>query len=124
MWVAERTQPKADPPNEQRNRSTNTQTQIRYQTMKITARFHGILTDYVTPDAVDFDMGSHPTYGDLLKEIGHRFSRDMPSQLWDGSKDDFHGSVLAMGEDRTLASQDTPLKADEEITFYLMLAGG
>lgn len=92
--------------------------------MKIRTRFHGVLSDFVTADTVSFDMGSHATYGDLLKEIGQRFSREMPSQLWDASKNEFQGSILAVGDKRDLECVDTPLKANEELTFYLMLAGG
>jgi len=92
--------------------------------MNINTRFHGVLADFIASDTVRFEMGSRPTYGDLLDEIGHRFGRDMPSELWDASKNRFQGSILAVGDKRNLKSMDTPLKADEDITFYIMLAGG
>ena len=92
--------------------------------MIITTRFHGVLSDFVTTDTISFDMGPHATYGDLLKEIGQHFGPTLPSHLWDGSQNRFQSSILAAGEERNLKSMDTPLKADEEITFYLMLSGG
>jgi hypothetical protein len=91
--------------------------------LKIRARFHGLLTEWVTAEVVDFDLCPEPTYADLLKDIGSRFSEDMPPQLWDRENNSFNKSILAVGDGRDLA-MDSPLKPNEEITFYLMLAGG
>ncbi len=92
--------------------------------MKIKARFHGVLGKWVTEETVSFDLGPDSTYADLLKEIGNLYSRAMPPQLWDEDACDFKGSILAIGDGENLKSHDTPLTDCEEITFYLMLAGG
>ena len=91
--------------------------------MNIRVRFHGLLTEWVTAEVVDFDLCPEPTYADLLEEIGSRFSEHMPPQLWDRGKNSFHKSILAVGDGRDLA-MDSSLKPVEQITFYLMLAGG
>jgi len=91
--------------------------------MRIKTRFHGILSEWVTTETTDFDLGAEPTYADLLKGIGIRFGDAMPPQLWDRERSIFHKSVLAIGDSRNLGI-DSPLRPDEEVTFYLMLAGG
>jgi len=91
--------------------------------MKIRARFHGVLNEWVTEETADFDLGPAPTYADLLKDIGNRFGDDMPPELWDKRESKFHKSVLAVGDGRNLV-MESALESDEEITFYLMLAGG
>jgi len=92
--------------------------------MIVKVHFHGILADWVTSETVIFQMDSPSVYADLLKQIGDRFTENMPEQLWDKKLGKFKNSILAMGKDRNLESLDTPLKPGEEITFYLMLAGG
>lgn len=91
--------------------------------MKIKTCFHGVLTEWITVETADFDLGPEPTYADLLKEIGNRFAEGMPPQLWDRGRDCFHSSVLAIGDGRSL-EMESALKSGEEVTFYLMLAGG
>jgi len=92
--------------------------------MIVKARFHGILADWVSTETVTFHMDSGSIYGDLLKQIGDRFAESMPEQLWDKISGKFNSSILVMGKGRNLESLETPLKSGEEITFYLMLAGG
>jgi len=92
--------------------------------MIVKALFHGVLADWISPETVVFQMESGSVYSDLLKQIGHRFEERMPDQLWDKKSSVFKSNILAMGKDRNLESPATPLRPDEEITFFLMLSGG
>lgn len=91
--------------------------------MKITAEFHGVLAEWVGTRSASFELPAGATYSDLMKEIGRRYRRNMPAQLWDTERNMFN-KVQAHGKDRTLASADTPLLEGEEIQFLLMIAGG
>lgn len=91
--------------------------------MKITAEFHGVLADWVGTPSVNFDLPAGATYSDLMKEIGRRYRRNMPEQLWNKKKNRFK-KVRAHAKQRTLESADMPLSEGEEIKFYLMIAGG
>ena len=92
--------------------------------MKVHARFHGILAEWIAAETAEFDLEPEATYGDLLKEISSRFGSKMSPQLWDHEKLCFSSSVLVLGEGRRLSEEDDALRPDEEITFYMMLAGG
>lgn len=92
--------------------------------MIVKTRFQGVLADWITSETIHFNMEPRSTYGDLLKKIGDRFSDNMPDQLWDKKLAKFKSVVLAVGKDRNLESIDTQLTPNEEIAFYLMLAGG
>ena len=91
--------------------------------MKITAEFHGILAEWVGSASASFDFPAGATYSDLLAEIGRRYGRNMPEQLWDAENKMFK-KVQAHGKGRTLASKETPLMEGEQIQFLLMIAGG
>ena len=92
--------------------------------MIVKTRFHGVLADWITSETIHFNMEPRSTYGDLLKKIGDQFSNNMPDQLWDEKLAQFKSVVLAVGKDRNFESIDTQLTPNEEIAFYLMLAGG
>jgi molybdopterin converting factor small subunit len=91
--------------------------------MKITAEFHGILAEWVGTRSASFDLPAGATYSDLMEEIGLRYRRNMPDQLWNKENKMFK-KVQAQREGRVLASADTPLLEGEEIQFLLMIAGG
>ena len=92
--------------------------------MIITTHFHGILADWVgTPSAV-FDLSAGATVADLMHEIGCRYQRNMPEQLWDRETDSFKKQVRAQGTAITYNDLNMPLGKGEEITFMLLIAGG
>jgi len=92
--------------------------------MIITTHFHGILADWVgTPSAV-FDLSAGATVADLMHEIGRRYQRNMPEQLWDRKTDSFKKQVCAQGTAITYTNLNMPLGKGEEITFMLLIAGG
>jgi hypothetical protein len=48
----------------------------------------------------------------------------MPDQLWDAKKDTFHQKVRAFRDGSALDPVDIKLAQGEELTFFLMIAGG
>lgn len=92
--------------------------------MKITAQFHGILADWVGAASASFDLPEDATYADLMAEIGRRFGRNMPKQLWDRKNNSFNKTVQALGKGRTITAANISLIEEEIITFILMIAGG
>lgn len=92
--------------------------------MKVVARFHGILADWMGTPAASIDLPSHADYGDLLVEIRRRYSPNMPAQLWDPKKNAFTKSVQAFRCGKRLEAFDARLGQEQEIIFYLMIAGG
>ncbi len=92
--------------------------------MKVTAHFHGILADWVGTRSAGFELSSNATYPDLIKEIKRRFGGNMPEQLWDAQKNTFHQKVRAFRDGKALNPVDYKLEQGEELTFFLMIAGG
>ena len=92
--------------------------------MKIAATFQGILADWVGTPSASFELPEGATYGDLLNEIGLRYRKNMPEQLWDHKNNSFRKQVRAHADESTFESLDTPLHKGDEITFLLMIAGG
>ena len=92
--------------------------------MMITARFHGILADWVGAPSAVFDLAAGATLADLMHEIGRRYRRNMPEQLWDRQTGSFQKQVRAQGAATIYTDLTTPLKGEAEITFMLMIAGG
>ena len=92
--------------------------------MKVTAHFHGILADWVGTRSAGFELSNAATYSDLIKEIRRRFGGNMPDQLWDNEKNTFHKKVLAFRDGKAPGTADFKLHNGEELTFYLMMAGG
>lgn len=92
--------------------------------MKVTASFHGILTDWVGVERADFELPEEALFSDLLREIARKFRNNMPEQLWDDQQYSFKRQVVATSGERLLESKDVPLREGQEITFLLMLAGG
>ncbi|MBW1708834.1 MAG: MoaD/ThiS family protein [Deltaproteobacteria bacterium] len=92
--------------------------------MNVSALFHGILADFVGVKTASFELASGSTYGDLLTEIGKRYSQSMPEQLWDQKENRFNAPILAKGTDREIESPEIPLEEGEEIKFFLMISGG
>ena len=91
--------------------------------MKITAEFHGVLAEWVGTRSASFELPAGAKYSDLMSEIGRRYRRNMPEQLWNAENNMFN-KVQAHGKRRTLTAADTPLLEGEEIQFLLMIAGG
>ncbi len=91
--------------------------------MIISAHFHGILADWVGTPAAEFDLAAGATLADLMHEIGRRYRRNMPEQLWDRQTGSFKKQVRAQGVAAIYNDLNTPLEG-EEITFMLMIAGG
>lgn len=48
----------------------------------------------------------------------------MPDPLWDAEKNTFHQKVRAFRDGKALGPADVKLVQGEELTFYLMIAGG
>lgn len=92
--------------------------------MKVTAHFHGILADWVGTRSAGFELSNNATYPDLITEIKHRFGDNMPDPLWDAEKNTFHQKVRALRDGKALGPADVKLVQGEELTFYLMIAGG
>jgi molybdopterin converting factor small subunit len=92
--------------------------------MRVTALFHGILSDWVGVQRADFEVPEGALFADLLPEIGKRFQCNMPSQLWDEAKGTFAKPVMAFSGKEQIKGPDYPLVNGQEITFLLMLAGG
>jgi molybdopterin converting factor small subunit len=92
--------------------------------MMITAHFHGILADWVGAPSAVFDLAAGATLADLMHEIGRRYRRNMPEQLWDRQTGSFQKQVRAQGAATIYTDLNTPLKGEAEITFMLMIAGG
>jgi len=92
--------------------------------MIITAHFHGILADWVGTPSADFNLSDGATLADLMHEIGRRYQRNMPEQLWDRKTDSFKKQVQAQGAATTYNDLNMTLEKGEEITFMPMIAGG
>jgi molybdopterin converting factor small subunit len=92
--------------------------------MKVGARFHGILSDWIGTRSAEFELPHGAVYADLIKEIGRRFRKNMPDQLWDGQKNIFHHKVLGVKANKPVQSDAHPLTDGDVLTFFLMLAGG
>ena len=92
--------------------------------MKVTAHFHGILADWVGTRSADFELSNYATYADLIKEIRRRFGSNIPAQLWDAEKNTFHQKVRAFRDGSALDPVRFKLEQGEELTFFLMIAGG
>ena len=92
--------------------------------MKVTVHFHGVLADWVGTRSAVFELSDGAVYADLIREIRHRFGVNMPDQLWDDEKNTFHKKVLAFRGGKAPGPADFKLHQGEELTFYLMMAGG
>jgi molybdopterin converting factor small subunit len=92
--------------------------------MKLKAIFHGILSDWVGLPEVEIELGEEATLSDLLAEIGRKYSRNMPPQLWDQEDNNFRGPVMVEAGEHLLKSGDEKLSDYKEVRFLLMLAGG
>ncbi len=92
--------------------------------MKVTAVFHGILSDWVGAQRADFHLPNGALLADLMPEIGKRFRRNMPAQLWDEATGSFAKQVMAFKGEEQIKGIEHPLADGEEVKFLLMLAGG
>ena len=92
--------------------------------MNITAKFHGILADWVGTPSASFKLSDGAVYSELMQEIEHRYKRNMPAQLWDQKTKSFNKKVRAFRDAKALDPVDNPLSDGEEITFMLLIAGG
>lgn len=92
--------------------------------MKIIAQFHGILADWVGVPSAGFDLSDGSTYADLMQAICRRYRQNMPEQLWDQKHNAFDQKVRAFTDGKALDTMDRTLSDGEEITFFLMVAGG
>ena len=92
--------------------------------MKVTVHFHGILADWVGIRSAAFELPDGAAFIDLTGEIRRRFGGNMPDQLWHDEKNEFHKKVRAFKEGKALDPADFRLRHGDELTFYLMMAGG
>jgi len=92
--------------------------------MKVTAKFHGILADWVGTPSAGFDLHDKANFVDLMKEIDRRYKSNMPPQLWDQEKNIFNQKVKPFKDGKALNAMDSPLLDGDEITFMLLMAGG
>ena len=92
--------------------------------MNITAKFHGILADWVGTPSASFKLSDNAAYLDLMKEIERRYKQNMPAQLWDQRTRSFNKKVRAFRDGKALDPVDNPLTDRDVITFMLLIAGG
>jgi molybdopterin converting factor small subunit len=92
--------------------------------MRITAFFHGILSEWVGVSQAEIDLPEEGTFSDLLAEIRRTYGRNMPQQLWNEEQNAFHKAVWAMRGQEKLVDPAARLKNGEEVRFLLTLAGG
>ena len=92
--------------------------------MKVKTIYYGILAEWVGEKEAEFDLPEGAAYRQLLKEIGLRFGSSMPEILWDRERSDFSAPVLALSSGGRLNSGESPLEANEEVTFMLKVGGG
>jgi molybdopterin converting factor small subunit len=92
--------------------------------MIINAHFHGILADWVGTRSAVFELKEGDVYADLVNEIRQRFGANMPDQLWDAKKNQFHQTVRAFRNGKALDPTNFTLNHGDALTFYLMMAGG
>ena len=92
--------------------------------MRVTVTFMGALGSFIGQNKVEFELPGQALYGDLMKEIGRRFSPRFPKGLWSSEKNDFIKGVLVIGSGRDLSDHQTPLKDGEDIKLVLTSAGG
>jgi len=92
--------------------------------MKVTAIFHGVISDWVGVERADFDLGESAIFADLLLEISESFRHRMPEQLWNEEQNAFVKSVEAFSENKRINELDSPMADGQEIKFFLMMAGG
>ncbi len=91
--------------------------------MKVTAVFHGILSDWVGVPRAEIEL-SGGTLSELLNEIKIRYGANMPEQLWNEEGKTFHKAVWAMRGEEKITDPGAGLADGEEIKFFLTLAGG
>ena len=92
--------------------------------MNITAKFHGILADWVGTPSASFKLPDDAAYLDLMKEIERWYKQNMPAQLWDRRTRSFNKKVRAFRDGKALDPVDNPLSDRDVITFMLLIAGG
>lgn len=91
--------------------------------MKVTAIFHGILSEWVVPQA-EVELPPGATLGELMGRIKVHYGTKMPDQLWNDERNIFHKAVWAMRGREKLTDATALLREGDEIGFYLTLAGG
>ena len=92
--------------------------------MNITARFHGILADWVGTSSASFELSDDAGFSELMQEIERRYKRNMPAQLWDRKTNSFNQKVRAFQEAKALDPIKHSLADGDVITFMLLIAGG
>lgn len=92
--------------------------------MKVTAEFHGILSDWVGVKEADFEIHEGALFADLLSEISKAYRQKMADQLWNDEQNVFAKPVLAFSNQKPIKGPTEPLSDGQKIQFYLMLAGG
>ncbi len=92
--------------------------------MKVTAVFHGILSDWVGVPRAEVELSHGGTLAELLNEIKIRYGANMPEQLWNEERKTFHKAVWAMRGEEKVADPGASLREGDEIKFFLTLAGG
>ncbi len=93
-------------------------------TIKVTAKFHGILTSWMGISGDSFILPENASLTELILAIRSRFGDNMPAQLWDSQKNTFTSQVQAKSGDKPIEHPLVPLSDGDEIWFFLMLAGG
>lgn len=92
--------------------------------MRITVVFFGPLGDQTGQKISTFDLAEGATYGNLLDNIGQRFSHRFHEHIWDSKENSFKAGILVIGAGRDLESRETPLIDGEEIKIVPVFAGG
>ena len=92
--------------------------------MKVTVVFFGPLADQTGQKISTFDLPEGANYGDLLDNIGQRFSHRFHERIWDPEENSFTAGILVIGAGRDLESRETPLIDGEEIKIVPVFAGG
>ncbi|SMD11774.1 hypothetical protein SAMN02746065_1389 [Desulfocicer vacuolatum DSM 3385] len=92
--------------------------------MNVTVVFHGPLSGWLGVERASFKLCEGALLTDLLTEIAGRFRQRMPGPLWKDKENKFNDRVLAYTGRQQIKRPETLLADKQEITFYLMVAGG
>ena len=92
--------------------------------MKITARFQGVLADWMGTPSADIELPSPAALKDLMNQIAQHYQTRTPTQLWDSNNKTFDKHVRAFFRGTPLGGLEAPLNDGDEITFIIMAAGG
>ncbi len=96
-----------------------------HQSVHIRVTFLGLVRDQVGTGALDFELPTGATYGDLLDSLAPHLDGRLGGWAWDSATRGFSGRVK-VSRSSVLGSwgPDSPLADGEEIIVFPPMAGG